>query len=374
VSEEHVGEVEKLNSEIVERSREARFSKASVAAWGPRVEALIAAREGSESVVVSGLRAVDEAAGGSNGTLLFNAQWTSSTGRIETADLVFRFLPAKGLFHAYDIKAQFDIQNALAHTPVPVPNQRWLDDQGEFLGVPGYVMERVPGRSTPMTWMVNGLYVDASPENRRVMQCAYIEALANIHSVDWRSLGLDFLLARADQSHPIARETQWYWDSLIWSGDDEYVPQLQSIRDWLIENEPLDVDSVLCHGDSNLGNYLFENFKITAVVDWEMAFIGHRECDLAMFIVGNESLQADVPRPEGTLSEQDFIEEYERLSGQTLINWEYYKLFASYRSVVITLLARQHFEGDFLEIFNGITRSSVKAAMSRAAAFGIATK
>ena len=363
-------DVGKLNAEIVQRSRDARFTAASIAAWCPRIEALIAAREGSSQVVVSELRPVAEAAGGSNGTLLLHARWQNADGRAQEAELVLRFLPARGLFHQYDVKGQFEIQRALARTPVPVPRQRWLDEKGEFLGVPGYLMDRVVGRSPPMTWMVSGLYVDASPADRRSMQLAYIAMLAEIHRVDWKALGLDFMNARAKGASPIARETQWYWDSLVWSGDTEYVEQLRQIRDWLIHNEPVRERSVLCHGDNNFGNYLYDGTRISAVVDWEMAFIGHPECDITMFIVGNESLQSHVARPPGTLTDAEFKAEYERVSGAPLRDWSYYELFASYRSIVITLLARQHFDGPFLQTFNGIARVSFQKTLDRGAALG----
>jgi aminoglycoside phosphotransferase (APT) family kinase protein len=323
-------------------------------------------------VSVSGLKPVDEAAGGSNGTLLFHAAWTTVAGASEAADLVLRFLPARGLFHSYDVKAQFEIQRALALTSVPAARQRWLDEHGEFLGVPGYVMDRVVGRSTPMTWMVSGLYVDASPQDRRAMQLAYVAALANIHRVDWRARGLEFMTRRAIGERPIARETQWYWDSLEWCGDTEYLEPLRPIRDWLIDHEPKRRDSVLCHGDTNFGNYLFDGTRISAVVDWEMAFIGHPECDVAMFIVGNESLQGGVARPPGTLSDAEFIAEYERVSGLKLQDWSYYELFASYRSTVITVLARQHFEGEFLKTFNAVARRSIAKTLERGAALGAA--
>ncbi len=363
-------EVGRINSEIVQRSRDARFTADSIAAWAPRIEALIIAREGASNATVTGLRPVDEAAGGSNGTLLLNARWVSQDGRAEEAELVLRFLPARGLFHQYDVKGQFDIQRALAGTPVPVPRQRWLDERGEFLGVPGYVMDRVAGRSPPMTWMVSGLFVEASPADRRTMQLAYIDMLAQIHRVDWHALGLDFMNSRALGTRPIERETQWYWDSLVWCGDTEYLEQLQPIRDWLVRNEPVRARSVLCHGDTNFGNYLFEGTRITAVVDWEMAFIGHPECDIAMFIVGNESLQSHVARPSGTLTDAEFISAYEHASGTRMNDWPYYELFASYRSIVITLLARQHFDGPFLQTFNGIARNSVMRTLERGAALG----
>jgi len=48
------------------------------------------------------------------------------------------------------------------------------------------------------------------------------------------------------------------------------------VRTWLIRNEPTDLATVICHGDANLGNYLFDDEQVSAVVDWEMAFLARR--------------------------------------------------------------------------------------------------
>jgi aminoglycoside phosphotransferase (APT) family kinase protein len=322
-------------------------------------------------VVVTNVRPVGTAAGGSNGTLLFDAAFNAGSGLV-SRPLVLRFLPVKGLFHRYDVRGQFELQRALEASEVPVPKQLWLDETGRFLTRPGYVMEQVAGVSPPMTWMTSGLIAESSADDRRKMTQEYVGALARVHAVDWRGLGLQWLEGRAGGSRPIEREVNWYWDSLIWAdGGGEYPRQLAPVREWLIAHEPSDVDVVLCHGDANLGNYLYDGTEITAVVDWEMGFLGAPECDVSFIKVGDAIMQSETPWPQGALGYDEMRAEYERVSGRTLRHMEYFELFSAYRLAVINVLAMKHFPKEMLDAFMPVLRRGPALCLARAGALGV---
>lgn len=193
-----------IGSAIVRHQRVARFADTSPEEWAKRLKLLIDSQPGIQDAVIADVRQVGTAAGGSNGTLLFEATWTED-GKPKSRGLVLRFLPTRGLFHVYDVKAQFNLQHALEATDVPVPPQLWMDEDGEILGRPGYVMAQVEGASTPMTWMTSGILAEASAEDRNQMQKEYLASLAKVHAVDWRALGLDWLEKRAAGTKPIER-------------------------------------------------------------------------------------------------------------------------------------------------------------------------
>src|SRR5690606_20388072 len=132
---------------------------------------------------------------------------------------------------------------------------------------------------------------------------------------DWRELGLQWLENRAEGTRPIERETNWLWHSIEYSEQDEYIRALEPIKDWLIANEPRDIETVLCHGDTNFGNYLFVDGKVSAVLDWEMAFLGAAECDVLFMPTGDLVTHPDDPVPEGFMSYAEMEEEYCRLTG-----------------------------------------------------------
>jgi len=147
------------------------------------------------------VRQVGTAAGGSNGTLLFRAAFTTAAGAQER-ELVLRFLPVEGLFHAYDVAGQFNLQRALEGAGVPAPPQLWLDSEGRHLQRPGYVMAMVRGVGPPMTWMTSGVIAEATPDGRRRMTTSYVHTLAKLHALDWRALGLEWLEKRAEGRVP----------------------------------------------------------------------------------------------------------------------------------------------------------------------------
>lgn len=334
------------SDDIVTLQRLARFGDISNDEWTQRLVSLISDQpEVRGGVVVSNVRPVETRAGGSNGTLLFEASFEGPSGPTR-GEYVLRFLPVKGLFKSYDVSGQFKLQRTLAQTDVPVAPQVWLDAEGAYLKTPGYVMGRVRGVSPPMGWRDSGLFAEASASDRRAMMFEQIHVMAKIHAVDWRTLGLDWLEQRAVGVRPMEREINWYWDSLNWAAAKDYIAELAPVRDWLIENEPTDVDVVLCHGDINYGNYIYDGTVVTAVVDWEMAYLGAPEADLVARQASDISFAPDDRWPDGAPTYDEMIAEYERISGRKLRHLEYFRLFCAFRSLVITVLALGHFPED----------------------------
>lgn len=359
-----------VGSAIVKHQRGARLADVTNQEWAARITNLIAAQSGVDGVTITDVREVGTAAGGSNGTLLFECNWRQN-GSERSQGMVLRFLPTSGLFHVYDVRGQFELQRALEATDVPVPPQLWLDEAGKFLERPGYIMGQVSGASSPMTWMTSGIIAEARPDQRRRMTLGYLEALAVIHDVDWRALGLQWLERRAEGSKPIEREVNWYWDALLNAGVKSYIEALAPIRTWLIENEPEDLEIVLCHGDANFGNYLYVGEDVSAVVDWEMSFLGTRECDLTFIYIGDQILHRDVPWLEGALTYSERLFEYQRISGRELKNIPYFELFSAYRVAVINILTFKHFPPDVLKQLLPILERGSKIAAELAEKVGV---
>jgi aminoglycoside phosphotransferase (APT) family kinase protein len=221
-----------------------------------------------------------------------------------------------------------------------------------------------------MAWMTSGLLAEASPAERRQLSLGYVHSLAKIHAVDWRALNLQWLENRAAGMRPIEREVNWYWDSLLWSEDHKYIETIAPVRDWLIANEPADLDVVICHGDANYGNYLYENGEVSAVVDWEMAFLGTPECDMSFMKIGDAILLDGVPWPEGALTHDEMRAEYESFSGHKLRHMEYFELFSTYRLAVINVLAMKHFPPEVLDTFMPVLSRGPELCVARARAIG----
>ena len=336
-----------LGQRIIEINRKVRLGSTTTEQWQERLNALLAAQPDFPGVCEArNVRFPVGGAGSSSGTLFFKL---SCGDDLSTRDCVLRFEPAEQLFHTYDLDGQVRIQRALSSGPVPVPDQICEDIDGEFLKVPGYIMARTAGEAAPGAWFAEGVIADATPADRRNMIRSFIETLAQIHKVDWRAKGLSFLLRRANGPNLIGREVNWYWDGLTWAGESEAQKRFASIRDWLIANEPDVPQPVLCHGDANFTNYLFKDNCVSAVLDWEMAFVGAPEADLAYALIGMSSLSSDYP--DGVPTDDEMKAAYEAASGISLQNWDYYSVFALYRIVLTHILGLRAFPEDFQAAF-----------------------
>ena len=88
---------------------------------------------------------------------------------------------------AHDVLREARLLQALAATPARVPAVLAVCDDDAVIGCPFYVMERVPGEvivsSVPAA-------LDTPAERRRIGE-QLIDALVEIHAVDWQAAGLE---------------------------------------------------------------------------------------------------------------------------------------------------------------------------------------
>lgn len=346
-----------LGRRIVEINRAFRLGATTPEEWTDRIVNMLRAQPDiSEPIAVRDVRPLKGAAGSSSGTLFFEASHVAN-GSVVEGSYVLRFTPTEQLFRVYDLDGQIRIQRALAETDVPVPRQCWEDTKGRYLGVPGYVMARAPGAAAPQAWFAEGVIAEAEPPVRRRMMTSYLATLAKIHAVDWRRRGLSFLLERAEGEGLIGREINWYWEAMDWAGEREAMLRFEQVRVWLASHQPAISSPCLCHGDTNFTNNLFDGDAVSGVLDWEMAFIGAPEADLAYALLAISALEATLP--DGIPSAAEMTSEYERLSGRKIENLTYYKLFALFRVVLILNLGKRAFPPEFQAPFSAYIESTV---------------
>jgi aminoglycoside phosphotransferase (APT) family kinase protein len=249
--------------------------------------------------------------------------------------LVFRRPPEVALYPDYDLLRQVLVMDRLRSTAIPVPAVCWLDRSSRDLGTPYYVMEQVPNIGSPQdfpSYHVSGMYFDATPQQRAKMWWGCVDAIARIHALDWRTLRLDALLSPDRGAHPLEQAVCYYRDTLRWAMADKPRPELLAAADWLLDNLYEPDHLVLCWGDSRLSNTLYgPEFDVAAVVDWEVAYIGDHEADLAwfLFIDWSFSSQQHVAQLPGTPSRDETIARYEQMSGLRVRNLRYNEVLAA---------------------------------------------
>jgi len=268
-------------------------------------------------------------------TFLFDLEQDADDGPTTVKQLVFRRPPDVSIFPDYDLTRQVMVMNRLRDTAIRVPIVCWLDRDSTDLGTPYFVMEQLSTIGTASdfpSYHSQGLYFDATAENRSTMWWGCVQAIADVHALDWRSLRLEKLLMPRRGELPLEQVVAYCDELLRWGPPEcsrrEFVDAVEWLRDNIYQPEHL----VLCWGDARLSNILYgPDYEVTAVLDWELAYIGDHEADLAwlLFVDWACTEYEGVPRLDGTPSREETVDRYEQLSGRTVRNLRYNEVLAA---------------------------------------------
>jgi aminoglycoside phosphotransferase (APT) family kinase protein len=251
-------------------------------------------------------------------------------GDEERQDVVLRLRPRPpALLEPYDLPRQFKILRALADTDVRVPRALWLEDSGEVLGRPFFIMERVAGSVYEMETPE-----DTSPQGIRRMCESMAEQLAAIHSVDLSATGLADL---DDGSGHLDREID-HWAYEMHRVQKGTLPALERLLEGLQDSTPAPCPKVtLVHGDAKPGNFAFVDDDVSAVFDWEMTTVGDPLTDIGwMELLWMQPV--GITSHDAALTIDEFIERYEAASGIKVGNRRWYRALNAYKMAVICLI------------------------------------
>ncbi|MCZ7530250.1 MAG: phosphotransferase family protein [Acidimicrobiia bacterium] len=284
-----------------------------------------------------------DATGISSETILFDMAPTD--GR-PSERLVARMEPDDPVpvFPSYDMELQFRcLEVVQEHTSVPVPRPRWYEPDESVLGAPFFVMDRVEGRVPPdlPPYTFEGWLRDATPADQARLWMSSIDVLAGIHTLNPRDHDLSFLERGGTGDDDIDKYLDRERAYFQWAADVERYPTIAAAFEWLVENRPASPGpSVMNWGDARIGNIMFRDFEPVGVFDWELAALGPREADVGwslflhtFFMEVAEMLDID---PGIEFPDRDeTIAYYEKTTGVTLRDMEWYEAFAGYRFAAI---------------------------------------
>ena len=289
-------------------------------------------------------RAVDVAlvaAGMSNLTYVVTPQGGSAD------DAVILRRPPTGavLATAHDMAREHRVISALGPTDVPVPRTLHLCTDESVLGAPFYVMERVVGIHVVRDFPAG--YAD-EPEQRRTVGERLVDALADLHTVDYEAVGLaEFGRPEGFAARQVRRWTT-QWDATR----DRDRPGLDALAARLAETVPTAQRSSIVHGDYRLDNCLLdpeEPGRIKAVLDWEMSTLGDPLTDIGMMFVywpqaGEEraSTMSPVTTLPGFPTRAEVAERYAQRTGADLgdLNWYVGLAFFKFAAILAGIVAR----------------------------------
>ncbi|GAT08085.1 phosphotransferase family protein [Mycolicibacterium novocastrense] len=280
-----------------------------------------------------------DANGMSSETIILTGRW-SADGQSQAQKWVARVAPTTEdvpVFSSYRMDHQFDVIRLVQEkTDVPVPQVRWLENSGDVLGTPFFLMDYVDGRVPPdvMPYTFGGnWFADSPAEQRRELQDATVGVIAKLHSIPEPEKVFGFLDDGSDRN-ALRRNLNWLQDWYQFAVPDIGRSSLvERALDWLEANWPADAagnDPVLIWGDSRVGNVLYSGYQPVAVLDWEMATLGPREMDAAWMIFAHNVFQelaglAGLPGLPDFMREEDVKTTYAALTGVELgdLHWFY---------------------------------------------------
>jgi aminoglycoside phosphotransferase (APT) family kinase protein len=255
-------------------------------------------------------------------------------------DLVLRRPPRPPLPpSAHDVLREARLLRALRDTPARVPTVLAVCEDPAVIGSAFYVMEWIEGEV-----MVASIPpVLDTPEQRAVIAEQLIEALAEIHAVDWRAVGLEGFGKPSGYLERQLRRFTGLWEI----NKTREIPEVERVGSWLAQNLPESGPATIVHGDYRLGNTIFLRgapARLAAVLDWEMATIGDPLADVGYLCMmwsekgdpegGLRQALGAITRREGFPTRAGLIAAYEQCTGRSMRDLRWYMTLALWKSIV----------------------------------------
>jgi aminoglycoside phosphotransferase (APT) family kinase protein len=256
----------------------------------------------------------------------------------EAGRLILRRPPTGELLpSAHDMGREARIQRALAPTPVPVA-PIVLEDGGDLIGVPFYVMEKIAGHVIRGELPVG---YATTPEERRLLAYTLVDTLSALHGVDPDGVGLgDYGRPAGFLERQIRR-----WGGQWEASRTTEVAAVEELGRRLRQACPAQSANTIVHGDFRLDNCVLDPAdpgRIAAVLDWELSTLGDPLTDLGMLLFfwrgpgePSTSLTPGVTHLPGFPERGEVIARYQAGTGYDLSYIAYYEAFAHYKFAII---------------------------------------
>ena len=265
-------------------------------------------------------------------------------------DVVLRLRPRPpALLEPYDLERQFDILRALEATPVRAPRALWLEETGDVLGRPFFVMERVPGDVYEMQ-APDG--PDATPRTHPTMCLSMAEQLAADSSGRPR---MRRAWLRSTTGHPSRPRVGATGQTKCTASSADRCPRSSGFSEALKDTKPEPYPAIaLVHGDAKPGNFAFVGDDVSAVFDWEMTTVGDPLTDIGwMELLWMQPV--GITSHPAAPSIEEFLSHYESVSGIRTQNRSWYRALNAYKMAVICLIGSMLFES------GGFRRSAIRS-------------
>ena len=261
---------------------------------------------------------------------------------------------------AHDVLREARLLTAVQDADVRTPGVLAVCDDVGVIGAPFYVMERIQGDVMATTIPAP---LDTPAERARIA-AELIDALAELHAVDWQACGLEGYGKPTGYLDRQLRRFGGLWDH----NKTREVPVLDRVTAWLTAHRPESGAATIVHGDYRLGNTMFAPgapARLAAIFDWELATIGDPLADVG-YLTATYLQPGDPPDSlfavaavtsrEGFPTRDELIGRYEERSGRSMSDVRWYQTLALWKAAVFL-------EGSYKRLLAGTTDDSFFALL-----------
>ncbi|MFV0309259.1 MAG: phosphotransferase family protein [Desertimonas sp.] len=252
---------------------------------------------------------LDSMAGGaSREAFVFDVSWSTDAGVVAERCVMLR-QPVSSVLESDESASsftgsrrvpavEFRMLRCMEAAGVPVPHMLWLETTGTVLERPFSVARLIDGDAD------HTKLFDA-PHLQQVLD-QYVQILAQVHTLDPAVVGVDFL---GDPTPETAASLQVeQFAESVRRQQLEPFPALTYLVRWLRKHLPRAPRISVVHGDFRLGNFMYDDTGILAMLDWEQTHLGDPVEELAFMYWPLWTLEPLVPIEE-------FVCRYEAASG-----------------------------------------------------------
>jgi aminoglycoside phosphotransferase (APT) family kinase protein len=239
---------------------------------------------------------------------------------------------------AHDVLREARLVGAIESADVRTPRILATCDDEAVIGSPFYVMAFEEG--VVITSEVPA-HLD-SPEQRRQICEELIDALAEMHAVDWRACGLEGFGKPTGYLERQLRRFNGLWEH----NKTRELPLVQEVGEWLAANMPESPPATIVHGDYRLGNTMFASdapARLVAIFDWEMATIGDPLADIGYLTAtwsergaehGTMFDRMSATHQEGFMTRDELVARYQERTGHSTSDLRWYQALALWKAAV----------------------------------------
>ena len=239
---------------------------------------------------------------------------------------------------AHDVLREARLLGALEPTAVRAPKILAVCGDLDVIGAPFYIMEQVSGE------VITHAIPPAldNPAQRGRVADQLIEALVELHAVDWMAIGLDGFGKPTGYLERQLRRFGGLWEH----NRTRELDEVEQVGAWLAANVPESPPATIVHGDYRLGNTMLAPSapaRLVAIFDWEMATIGDPLADIGYMMIhwtqgddepGRKFNLQSVTRRPGFPTRKQLVARYELLSGRPVRALDWYVTLALWKAVV----------------------------------------